>query len=49
MESKEIAIPIYADTETQIISIKENISLSKSEDGLYVRLKVISSDDISYI
>ena len=49
IESKEIAIPIYADTETQIISIKENISLSKSEDGLYVRLKVISSDDISYV
>ena len=49
LESKELTIPIYADTDYQIINIKEVTSLSKSYDGLYVRIKVISSDDIPYV
>lgn len=49
LDSKELTIPLYADTDNQIINIKEVTSLSRSDDGLYVRLKVISSDDISYV
>lgn len=49
LDNKELTIPLYADTDNQIINIKEVTSLSRSDDGLYVRLKVISSDDISYV
>lgn len=49
LESKELAIPIYAETDTQIINIKEVTSWSKSDDGQYIRIKVISLDDVSYV
>ena len=49
LESKELTIPIFADTGTQIIKIKEVISLPKSGDGPYARIKVLSSDEISYV
>ena len=49
LESKELTIPIYADADTQIINFKEVTTLSRTGDGLYVRIKVISSDDIPYV
>lgn len=49
LESKELTIPIYADTGTQIIDVKEVTSVSKIDDGIYARLKVISLDDVSYV
>lgn len=49
LESHELTIPIYDDTDTQIICFKEVCVLSKSDDGLFVRVKAISSEDIPYV
>lgn len=49
LNSKELTIPKYAGIDTPIINIKEVSTLLKSEDGLYLRLKVLSSDDTTYI
>ena len=43
LDSKELIIPVYHDTDTQKIDVQEVKVLSKSDDGLYERVKVFSS------
>ena len=49
LDCPEITIPSYANSDAKIVRIKESEVLSKSEDGLYVRIKAISSDGIPFV
>ncbi len=48
-ENQEITIPSYGNLESKKIIIKDVSVLSRSDDGLLSRIKVISSDSIPYI
>lgn len=48
-EKNELIIPVYKEYEQITIRFKDIQLLSKSNDGLYARIKVLSLDGISYV
>lgn len=49
LKSKEIPIPTYNDISQQVVYVKDTMLMSKSDDGLFARIKVISSDEKSFV